>query len=74
MENEMTAEERQSLYFMKSALIGHYKRKYPENEAFITEICEMVGRLLGAQEPQGAGGVGMIQGWEESIREIEANH
>lgn len=70
--------EEQSFYYMKCALLWHYKQKYPEKEAVVTDICEMVGRLLGAQEPDDAyacgGGVGMIRGWEESILEIEANH
>lgn len=68
----------QSFYYMKSALLCHYKQKYPEQEAVVTEICEMVGKLLGVQEPDDAyacgGGVGMIRGWEESILQIEENH
>lgn len=67
-----------SFYYMKCALLRHYKQKYPEQKAVITEICEMVGSLLGAQELNDAyacgGGVGMIRGWDESILEIEANH
>lgn len=33
----------------------------------------MVGKLLGAKAPLGAGGTGMISGWIDKIVEIEAN-
>ena len=61
----------ESLYYMKAALLLHYGKKYPKQKAAITEVCEMIGRLLGAQEPQGGGGAGMIYGWQERIGEEE---
>lgn len=70
-DNENTMPEWMSFYFMKCALILHYKQKYPEHETLITEICELVGKLLGAHEPTGGGGVGMLRGWVEYIDEIE---
>lgn len=65
--------EEESFYYMKSALIFHYIGRYPEDEEIITEICGMVGKLLGAKAPLGAGGTGMISGWIDKIVEIEAN-
>ena len=64
----------ESLYYMKAALLLHYGKKYPKQKAAITEVCEMIGRLLGAQEPQGGGGAGMIYGWQERIGEMEETH
>lgn len=57
----------QSHYYMVSALIFHYTSKYRESKEIITEICEMVGKLLKAEEPCGGGGAGMIRGWLEEI-------
>ena len=57
----------QSYYYMVSALIFHYTSKYRESKEIITEICEMVGKLLKAEEPCGGGGAGMIRGWVEEI-------
>lgn len=36
----------ESLYYMKAALLLHYGKKYPKQKAAITEVCEMIGRLL----------------------------
>lgn len=64
---ELDEDAAQSRYYMVSALIFHYTSKYRESKEIITEICEMVGKLLKAEEPCGGGGVGMIRGWLEEI-------
>ena len=75
--NENTVPDWLSYYFMKCALILYYRNKYPEHEALITEICELVSKLLGAHEPVGSyacgGGVGLLRGWVDYINEIESH-
>lgn len=64
---ELGEDTAQSHYYMVSAMIFHYTSKYRESKEIITEICEMVGKLLRAEEPCGGGGAGMIRGWLEEI-------
>lgn len=49
-QNENIMPDWLSFYFMKNALILHYQQKYPDNKIIVEDICEMVGKLLGAHD------------------------
>ena len=77
-QNENIIPDWLSFYFMKNALILHYQQKYPDHKIIVEDICEMVGKLLGAHEPTGAyacgGGAGMLRGWVDYLNECDTAH
>lgn len=72
----MTLDENNDFYYLCSAVKLHFKEKNPDQEQLIGEIVETMRMALGIQEPGGVhacgGGVGMIRGWLDYLRENES--
>lgn len=72
----MTYDENDDFYYLCSAVKLHFKEKKPDQRQLIEEIVDTMKMALGIQKPSGAhacgGGVGMIHGWMDYLRENES--
>ena len=59
----------ESLWWMTEAFEKHYSQKAPESAGMVREMTEKLRYVLQVQPYNGAGGVGMLEGWLKKFQE-----